>query len=503
MSGLYASGYLSSDITLRQYDDTGSQTGSAGMYDDTYVYLGLAVSQTESGTIYAATHGPYVTKFSSAMSAAWTRQMHSSSGSIESVAVDASDNVYTGGTLAGSNTTRKYDSSGTLQWQKSHGDTVYSIAVDSSGNVYTGGVRTSSLTTRKYNSSGTLQWSKDHGADVYGVVVDASGNVYTAGVRTGSVTTRKYNSSGTEQWGRDYHGADLLSIDLGASDDIYVGGASDGTYTTRKYNSSGTLQWSANHGDTVTCVRFFATSPTTDVPALALALALGIPSTEMAHDVPALAVSVSLGIPSPAMAHDVPALAVSLALGIPAGTEPLSPPDLSSLVYPLPVIYRGWVSGSDMLQVSLLSIQCRRRRGESTWIDVEIPYSSALALSLPSKMGSDLLVYAGTRAADGAETLGVFLRGTLTEYRYERDPWNAMIRLTARAQTPSYTATDRTLFGVTGRGKDDAGRRVARGAVDSLLRPGDTVHDGISSWIAGAISYRIAPNEAFMDVTED
>ena len=44
--------------------------------------------------------------------------------------------------------------------------------------VYTGGNRTGNLTTRKYNSSGQLQWSVDHGATVRGIAVETAQMIF-------------------------------------------------------------------------------------------------------------------------------------------------------------------------------------------------------------------------------------------------------------------------------------------------------------------------------------
>lgn len=91
--------------------------------------------------------------------------------------------VTVGVRTAGSKTTRCYDSSGTLLWSADHGAQVNCVAVDSSNNIYTGGNRTGSLTTRKYDSSGALVWSFDYGTTVFGICVDNAGGVYQCGSR--------------------------------------------------------------------------------------------------------------------------------------------------------------------------------------------------------------------------------------------------------------------------------------------------------------------------------
>tara|TARA_Y100001938_G_scaffold6826_1_gene8404 strand:+ start:788 stop:2140 length:1353 start_codon:yes stop_codon:yes gene_type:complete len=210
----------------------------------------------------------------------------------------------------------KYDKDGVIQWQRSIGisnnDHLAGIDVDSSGNIYTGGYQTANYygTYIKYNSSGTLQFDKDYyptgyaclGADtlvakkdggtaIYqcgyitstqggylikltdaggytwarqirapgnanlemnAICDDSSGNIYGTGhVRIGSdhhIFTVKYNSSGTLQWARELDAGTNASgqgIATDSSDNVYVASQNhqNGNGTIHKYNSSGTLQW--------------------------------------------------------------------------------------------------------------------------------------------------------------------------------------------------------------------------------------------------------------------
>lgn len=192
------------------------------------------------------------------------------------IAIDSSDNIYIAGDAA-SNATgdydcllAKYDSSGSLQWQRSLGgvpeDHWFGAAVDSSGNVYVSGRKFDGTTfdtlLAKYNSSGTLQWQRymDGGAQEQSrsVAVDSSGNVYmfgyTSSQGSGSVDMllAKYDSSGTIQWQRVLggSGADVgFGIAVDSSGNSYIVGYSQNTGTATndillaKYNTSGTLQW--------------------------------------------------------------------------------------------------------------------------------------------------------------------------------------------------------------------------------------------------------------------
>ena len=200
-----------------------------------------------------------------------------------SVAVDTNGNVYITGTTtsqgAGSNDGLiiKYNAHGVIQWQRSLGgadlDVVYGIGIDASSNVYVAGFTISQgagsydVLIAKYNSSGTIQWQRTLGgtnADIgQGITVDASGNVYVTGYTfsqgagSADVLIAKYDTDGTIQWQRCLGGADIdigYGIAVDDSGNVYVAG-----YTTSqtaglddvlivKYNASGTIQWQRRLG---------------------------------------------------------------------------------------------------------------------------------------------------------------------------------------------------------------------------------------------------------------
>lgn len=134
------------------------------------------------------------------------------------VAVDSSDNIY----VCGNSDEPGYGSrdcivlklsgtDGSITWQRELGgagsDQFFSVDVSSGGNVACTGVGNGDIITAMWNSSGTLQWQRTlaaSGTNEKGnqVCFDASGNVYIAGqVATSNVAVvAKYNSSGTLQW---------------------------------------------------------------------------------------------------------------------------------------------------------------------------------------------------------------------------------------------------------------------------------------------------------------
>jgi hypothetical protein len=203
----------------------------------------------------------------------WQRRLGASavSDTATSVNIDSSDNIYfTGADFTRGVFVAKYNSSGTIQWQRNL-DQPYNLnnsalGITSSGDVYLAyemkaADNRSDIGIAKYNTSGTLQWQRKLGNSginnnfYTGLVVDSSGNSYLNsssfdGSTRFNFTIAKYNSSGTIQWQREL-GASENNIGYGAaldsSDNPYVVGRTTLTgnpvFQIAKYNTSGTLQW--------------------------------------------------------------------------------------------------------------------------------------------------------------------------------------------------------------------------------------------------------------------
>jgi len=176
----------------------------------------------------------FISKLNALGNFVWAKQLGGTSGDLaNSIAVDASGNVYTTGSFQGTvdfdpgpgtfNLTSagggdtfisKLDSSGNFVWAKQLGGTSLnsgnSIAIDTSGNVFTTGhfrgtvdfdpgAGTFNLTSSgesdifisKIDASGNFVWAKQMGGtsfdEPYSIAVDALGNVYTTGYFRGTV----------------------------------------------------------------------------------------------------------------------------------------------------------------------------------------------------------------------------------------------------------------------------------------------------------------------------
>ena len=232
-------------------------------------------------------------KYNSAGTFQWSRTWGGSDYErIYGLAVDSSDNVYLVGETSswGSGNMDmvivKYGSTGTLLWNRTWGlsgfDIAYTVGVDSSDDVYMVGTTTSFIGSLqwnivKYNSGGTLQWNRTWGSwgnnYAYGITFDSSDNVFIAGERThpsifrSSVALVKFDSSGNELYNQTWNEIGFWGnqevrardIVLDASENIYLScyTAQDnmigaGSYLgVLKYNTSGDAQgfvrWDKSH----------------------------------------------------------------------------------------------------------------------------------------------------------------------------------------------------------------------------------------------------------------
>ena len=280
---------VNTDGTVSAITQTGSTAwiatldGSGGDY-------GWGITYDSSGNVYVIGYSNpdsgggndlLTTKFDSSGTIQWQRTLGTGTANRNDdvgrmIAVDSSGNVYVIGNTnnTGGNDSMiiaKYDSSGSIQWQKTFGESTggehgNGISIDSSGNVFVAGMTTKNMTSygaivAKFDSSGNLQWQKTLDASYdqyfYDVVVDSSDNIYAGGYSGiggyNHYLVAKYNNSGTLQWQRSFGGGNTTSngrsITIDSSDNIYVGGVSTGggvgVYDSIlvKYNSSGTYQW--------------------------------------------------------------------------------------------------------------------------------------------------------------------------------------------------------------------------------------------------------------------
>jgi hypothetical protein len=160
----------------------------------------------------------------------------------------------------------KFDSSGTLLWTRKleyiYNSPFYSLScyvgelgLDSSGNVYVVGYGTYdnagspgySAIVAKFNSSGTIQWQKNLGTATYPTAakVDSSGNVYVGSY--GSLI--KLDSAGTTQWQKSLSGGglgQLMQINTDSSGNIYL--ATSNGYFHKLDSTGSTSLWAKYYG---------------------------------------------------------------------------------------------------------------------------------------------------------------------------------------------------------------------------------------------------------------
>jgi hypothetical protein len=202
--------------------------------------------------------------------------------------IDSSGNIYACGTEQLSPTIQlisKWDNSGSLQWAKNvtatyktSGDVANAITFDASGNVYVAGrglnsSNNSVMSITKWNSAGTIQWQKTL-TDTYstpndgarGIALDSSGNIYVCGTGSNAsggliMSISKWNNSGTLQWQKTLTDAGSTNVTIGinialdSSSNIYICGygynsSNNFVMSISKWDNSGTIQWQSSLTDT-------------------------------------------------------------------------------------------------------------------------------------------------------------------------------------------------------------------------------------------------------------
>jgi Beta-propeller repeat len=233
--------------------------------------IGVSVTSDSNGNYYVCGYygSPYkgfLAKYNSLNVLQWQKVFSSGINYVNKIAVDSSGNVYVVGSNAASISLIKYNSSGTIQWQRNLSDSSASgyyrnsLYIDNSGNIYISGCLSSAnayVALAKYDSSGTLQWQRKVTVsglafqDLTGVATDSSNNVYLICSTNNSPIKNyilKYNSAGTLQWQRMLSATQVsgASIAIDGSNNVCVTGyyLNSGTYSfVAQYNSSGVLQW--------------------------------------------------------------------------------------------------------------------------------------------------------------------------------------------------------------------------------------------------------------------
>ena len=254
---------------------TGDVKGCAVDSNDNIIVCGR-------GSVGGTGDSAFVVKLNSSGVIQWQRRLDdTSSDQWDSVTVDSNDDIIVGGDFRegpyGSLpdfVIAKYSSSGTLQWYRSLGgptnirdDFQGDVITDSSNNVYAIGGSASDGTGSydwwigKFNSSGTIQWQKTYGYSSMdrgrGLALDSSGDLVAAGgMRPGAraaMVAKISSSNGAINASKMYRDTRYSSgtseyhdVSIDSQGYIYaVGNSDDGTdnMVISKYDSNLNLEW--------------------------------------------------------------------------------------------------------------------------------------------------------------------------------------------------------------------------------------------------------------------
>lgn len=302
----------SSDVFLAKYNDLGGLSWSRQLGTSAEDWCGdVAVDATGNafisgftfgslGGAHAGGHDAFLTKYDTAGSLLWARQLGTSGNDlVYGLAVDATGNALitgpTSGSLGGPTAggtdafLAKYDADGNQLWARQFGGTMYDssngVAVDATGNAFVAGHTNGALDganagsydafLTKYDSAGNLLWTKQLGTsslDVgWAVAVDAVGNAFLSGSTKGTLDganagvedafLAKYDAAGNPLWTRQLGTVaadESYSVAVDAAGNAFISGYTFGALAgpnageqdvfLAKYDSVGNLLWTEQLG---------------------------------------------------------------------------------------------------------------------------------------------------------------------------------------------------------------------------------------------------------------
>lgn len=206
---------LNSSGALQWSSRLGTQTSGFPAYSD-YAYT---ISTDGSGNSYMSgfeylNRDIFLVKYNSAGTLQWQRRINGLDGQGMYTAIDSAGYIYVGANFNFGISISKWNSSGSLIWNKMIEDPGFakSVVVDGSDNIYIGATNRSQnrVNLIKLNSSGTLQWQKQISSGDYdrnpNVTTTTSGNIIVefASLTASDWDTRviAFDASGNVQWRR-------------------------------------------------------------------------------------------------------------------------------------------------------------------------------------------------------------------------------------------------------------------------------------------------------------
>lgn len=240
------------------YTILGGYRNGIGVSSSGNCYVGLLLYRSSNGTYEAG-----VVKVTGAGVIGWSSFLRAPAtlGENGSVGVDSNENVYLRAFedfdfSPGRAIIAKWNSSGTLQWQKYISGVFGSVGYGSldadynSTNVYISGIVTDGTNgfLGKYDENLNQTWgaalTNAAGCAIHSVAVNPSNSNVYAAVGSPATGIAKYNSSGTLQWQKQFsNGSVFISVSADSSDNAYIQMDPNGSTNPYlvKVNSSGSI----------------------------------------------------------------------------------------------------------------------------------------------------------------------------------------------------------------------------------------------------------------------
>lgn len=471
-----------------------------------------AMAVADDGSIYVGGGGSapshyYFRKYNSSGVLQWSKAPRDlPTGILYSaswIRLDSAGNIVLAGTTidSGSELT-KYQPDGSLLWSLTTNGRINSIAIDGSDNIYTG----SSLTSGYFDDGDNLfdldQTNIHYFPDGNSLIQKwSSGGIYQNGyfppdgqeVQQIEYANNKLHFY-VERGVIPFNASATVNMDYSGYTQVYQWAYKIDTLKQRHWIALKT-DGTAYKSGSVTTVATVDNTAAWNTAAYQSNAVFVIENVEF----PALSIPVSLKAPTwqGDLYAIVPPLAIRSGLRAPTTTRDYVGGEF------LPQVFRLYLTGAPgTIELPLSSISCRR--GYSTVaLSVVCPYltsSQITDIETRLSVGGELVVHRGLRFA-GYEQTDEMLRVPLQSLRWDAGANSASITLSGQTAEIANAKT-RAISGISYRNLYQGLRRV-RCAVDTYLRPGDTADLGAGeSMVVAAITYWISAESATMEISE-
>jgi sugar lactone lactonase YvrE len=261
LGNIYITGSTGSLVFLSKYTNSGDKIWSVTLSEVTEtVEIANGVAIDSLGYIYVTGsqkgNSAFLAKYDSNGTVVWQKGLQMTTFTSKGIAIDSSNNIYIAGTFNEYAIVTKCSTDGIFEWHSMIGGAFFvinSIATNSNALVICGKYDVDCCLI-KLDMAGKKLWQYSHSsAEFNSVAISNGGNIYVVGANTISTALyKKFDTNGTLVWQKSFTNslAIFYQVTLDPSNNLYIAGLSNNNATPKilfiKVSDAGLLAWQRN-----------------------------------------------------------------------------------------------------------------------------------------------------------------------------------------------------------------------------------------------------------------